>query len=202
MAKMTDMMGRPHSGMVPFCVVGIVTDNVDPDELGRIQCKFPTLHEEPMSFWLRQSSPNAGKERGMYALPEKEDEVLVVFMQGTQDVGVILGQFWNGVDVPPAEAKAGLPGPAATHAMSWSKDTFTDGSKDLASNDRRFWKSRSGHLLVFDDTGGAESVQIWDKSHKLAFVFDTTESRSSSPTRPATSTSAPSATSTSRPGAT
>ena len=27
-----------------------------------------------------------------------DDEVLVVFMQGSQDVGVIIGQFWNGVD--------------------------------------------------------------------------------------------------------
>ena len=60
---------------MPFAVVGIVTDNVDPDELGRIQVKFPTLHEEPLSFWLRQISPNAGAERGLYALPEIDDEL-------------------------------------------------------------------------------------------------------------------------------
>lgn len=178
MAKLTDMLGRPHSGMVPWVVSAIVTDNVDPDELGRIQVKFPTLYQEPLSFWLRQSSPNAGKERGLYALPEKEDEVIVVFMQGSQDVGVIIGQFWNGVDIPPQECKDTLPGPGKTDTGGkWSKDKFTDGSKDLAKNDRRFWKSRSGHLFVFDDTSGAETVQVWDKSHTLSFVFDTTESR-------------------------
>ncbi len=177
MPKVTDAGGRPHSGLQPFPVVGIVEENVDPDELARIRVSFPVLHEEPLSFWIRQISPNAGIERGLYALPEKQDEVLVMFMQGNIDCGVIMGQFWNGSDKPPAEAKDGLPGPGATHAMSLSSDTFTDGSKDLQNNDRRFWKSRSGHLFVFDDTPSAESVQIWDKEHNLAFVFDSKESR-------------------------
>jgi uncharacterized protein involved in type VI secretion and phage assembly len=179
MAKLTDVLGRPHSGLVPWAVVGLVTDNVDPDELGRIQVKFPTLHEEPLSFWLRQVSPNAGKERGLYALPEKDDEVLVVFMQGSHDVGVIVGQFWNGVDKPPTEAKSGLPGSGKTAVTGAKKSTdkFKDGSTSLDDNDRRFWRSRSGHLLVFDDTSGKESVQIWDQSHTLALVFDTADSR-------------------------
>jgi len=177
MAKLTDFLGRPHSGLVPFAVSAIVVDNVDPDELARIQVKFPTLDQEPVSYWLRQASPNAGKERGFYALPEIDDEVLVIFMQGSQDVGIIIGQFWNGVDIPPQECKDTLPGPGKTHAMTWSADEFTDGSKDLAKNDRRFWKSRSGHLFVFDDTSGAETVQIWDNTHTLSFIFDTAESR-------------------------
>lgn len=178
MAKLTDMMGRPHSGLLPYAVVGIVTDNVDPDELGRIQVKFPTLHEEPLSFWLRQVSPNAGVERGLYALPEIDDEVLVIFMQGSHDVGVIIGQFWNGVDKPPPECKDGLPGSGAMHkGTKWSKDVFSDGSSDLSNNDRRFWKSRSGHLFVFDDTSGSETIQIWDKSHNLALVFDSSNNR-------------------------
>ncbi len=177
MAKLTDVMGRPHSGMVPWTVVGIVTDNVDPDELGRIQVKFPTLHEEPLSFWIRQISPNAGKERGLYALPEVDDEVMVIFMQGSHDVGVIIGQFWNGVDIPPQECKDAMPVPGDTAAQERSTDEFTDGTKDLAANDRRFWKSRSGHLVVLDDSDGAETVQIWDQTHTLAMVFDSAESR-------------------------
>src|SRR5690606_19715212 len=48
---------------------------------------------------------------------------------------------------------------------------------DLAKNDRRFWRSRSGHLLVFDDTEGAETLQLWDQGHKLALVFDSASNR-------------------------
>ena len=174
MAKLTDSHGKPHSGIVPFTVVALVTDNVDPDELGRIKVKFPTLHEEPVSFWLRQVAPNAGKERGLYALPEKEDEVLVVFLQGSQDVGIIVGQFWNGIDKPPPEAKDKMPKPADQDTgASWSTGKFTEGSKDLSKNDRRLWKSRSGALLVFDDSEGKESVHLWDKDKNLSMVFDT-----------------------------
>jgi phage baseplate assembly protein gpV len=176
MAKLTDFLGRPHSGLVPHAVVGVVVDNDDPDQLGRVKVKFPTLHEEPESYWLRISSPNAGKERGFYALPELEDEVLVMFMQGSQDVGIIMGQFWNGIDKPPTEAIAGMPGSGKTGAQGWSTETITDGSTDDADNDRRIWRSRSGHLFVFDDTSGSETVQIWDGSHTLAFCFDTAKS--------------------------
>lgn len=179
MAKATDVGGRPFSGLGPQTVVGIVTDNVDPDELGRIKVKFPTLAQEPVSFWIRQHSPMAGKERGLYALPEKEDEVMVQFMQGSVDTGVIVGQFWNGEDKPPKEAKDGLPGTGRQDVpgLQLSKDKFTEGSKDLSKNDRRFWKSRSGHLMVFDDTDGKESVQLWDKAHVLSMVFDSKEKR-------------------------
>ena len=167
---------NPSSGQMPNCVVGIVKDNVDPNEGGRIKVEFPSLGAQ--SFWIRQASPNAGKERGLYALPEVEDEVLVVFMMGDISQGVIVGQFWNGPDKPPTEAKDGLPGPGKTDTgAKWSTDQFTDGSKDLSANDRRLWRSRSGHLFVFDDTSGAETVQIWDKNHELAFVFDSTENR-------------------------
>jgi uncharacterized protein involved in type VI secretion and phage assembly len=177
MAKLTDFLGRPHSGIVPSAVVGLVTDNVDPDELGRVKVKFPTLHEEPQSFWLRVAAPNAGKERGFYALPEKDDEVLVLFMQGSQDVGLIIGQFWNGKDKPPKEAKDGMPKPADTDSGgAWSTAKFAAGSTGIDKNDRRLWRSRSGHLFVFDDTSGSESVTVWDKSHKLSLAFDSAAS--------------------------
>ena len=179
MAKVTDQGGRPFSGIVPTIVVALVTDNVDPDELGRIKVKFPTLSEAPLSFWLRQVAPNAGKERGLYALPEVEDEVMVMFMQGNQDTGVIVGQFWNGMDKPPQEAKDQHPEPTKQDlpGAKYSTDKFTMGSTTLDANDRRFWNSRSGHLIMFDDTEGKESVQIWDKDHVLSIVFDTSTQR-------------------------
>jgi uncharacterized protein involved in type VI secretion and phage assembly len=179
MAKVTDSGGRPFSGIVPTIVVGIVTDNVDPDELGRVKVKFPTLDQAPLSFWLRQVAPNAGKERGLYALPETDDEVMVMFMQGAQDAGVIIGQFWNGMDLPPQEAKDQHPEPDKQRVpeAKWSTDEFTMGSTTLDANDRRFWNSRSGHLILFDDTEGKESVQIWDKEHALSMVFDTSSQR-------------------------
>lgn len=164
---------RPQgAGTNNAVTVGIVKENVDPNEWGRIKVEFPHL-PDAQSFWIRQAAPMAGELRGFYTLPEPDDEVLVAFMNGDPAAGVILGAVWNGKDLPPAEAKDGLPGPSKTDTgASWSTEQFTDGTKDLEGNDRRFWRSRSGHLFVFDDSAGKETVQIWDKDHNLSFVLD------------------------------
>lgn len=175
---LTTSKGAPNasSGQKSEIVVGIVKDNVDPEEKGRLMVEFPMLGSK--STWIRQATPNGGKDRGLYALPEIEDEVLCAFVQGDINQGVIVGQLWNGSDLPPTEAKDGMPVPGDTDTgAKWSTDQFTDGSKDIAANDRRLWRSRSGHLFVFDDTDGSETVQIWDKEHQLAFVFDSKEAR-------------------------
>lgn len=178
MAKLVDVTGRPQSGVVPYAVVALVVDNDDPDERGRVKVKYPTLPGEVESYWLRQATPNAGLERGLYALPEVDDEVLVIFMQGSQDIGVIIGQFWNGVDLPPAEAVQGLDSQSRNlWSGDWSSDGYSAGSTDDEANDRRFWRSRSGHLIGFDDTDGAETIQIWDQSGELSLVFESAESR-------------------------
>jgi len=178
MAKLVDTYGHAPSGVIPYAVPALVVDNVDPDGYARIQVKFPTLGGEPISFWLRQVSPNASKEFGLYALPEKNDEVLVIFMNGSHDVGVIIGQFWNGVDLPPKEAKGGLDSVSRTMWKGgWSKDGYAAGSTDTKKNDRRFWRSRSGALIGFDDSAGKETIQIWDKSGQLALLFDSKEGR-------------------------
>ena len=81
MAKVTDMYGRPVSWLMNGVVEGIVVDNVDPDQLGRVKVKFPTLPEAPESYWARLSMPMAGQERGWMTIPEIDDEVLVSFVR-------------------------------------------------------------------------------------------------------------------------
>ena len=110
--------------------IGIVTNNKDEDGLGRIKVKFPLLSETDESYWARVLSPMAGKERGLYCLPEIEDEVLVAFENGMIDRPYILGGLWNGVDKPPESNKEGV--------------------------NRRLIKSYSGHTIVLDDTKDKE----------------------------------------------
>ena len=49
------------------------------------------------------STPLAGGNRGMFFMPELQDEVLVAFEQGDFDHPFILGFLWNGVDSPPTD---------------------------------------------------------------------------------------------------
>lgn len=136
-----------HKENITGVVIGIVTNNKDPDDLGRVKVKFPWLSDSDESNWARVISPMAGKERGLFFLPEVDDEVLVVFEFGDINMPYVIGSLWNGKDKPP--------------------QTNSDGK-----NNMRIIKSRSGHLIKLDDTDGAEKIEIIDKSEKNKIVID------------------------------
>jgi uncharacterized protein involved in type VI secretion and phage assembly len=132
---------------IPGVVVGVVTNNEDPDGLGRVKVKFPWLSDEDESHWARIAAPMAGKERGIYFLPEVEDEVLVTFEQGDMRFPYVLGALWNGKDAPPASNTGG-------------------------KNNVRLIKSRSGSVIRLNDEDGKETVEIADKDGKNQIVID------------------------------
>jgi uncharacterized protein involved in type VI secretion and phage assembly len=129
-------------------VVGLVTNNQDPDGLGRVKVKFPWLSDEDESHWARVAAPMAGNDRGAYFLPEVEDEVLVAFEHGDPRFPYVVGALWNGKDVPPAK-------------------------NDDGKNNVRDIKSRSGHVIRLTDEDGKEKIEIVDKSEKNSLVVDT-----------------------------
>jgi uncharacterized protein involved in type VI secretion and phage assembly len=81
-------------------VVGIVTNNNDPDGLGRVKVKFPTLGDQLESWWARIASPSAGKDRGLLMMPIANDEVLVAFEHGDPRRPYVIGSLWNGQAKP------------------------------------------------------------------------------------------------------
>jgi phage protein D len=132
--------------VVPTPVIGIVTNNNDPEKLARVKVKFPWLNDSEESWWCRLATPMAGAERGYLTIPEVNDEVLVVFEHGDPTRGFVIGALWNGQDKPPA------------------------GTKELVGSDgkvnQRIWRSRTGHLMIFDDSEGEEAIRIIDKTEK------------------------------------
>lgn len=147
MAKVTDRHGTPIRGQMPGLVEALVVDNVDPDGLGRVKVKFPTLPETPDSFWARLNMPMAGKDRGWMTIPEVNDEVLVSFMHGDVQNAVVVGSLYNGVDRPPY-------------------------ANEDQQNNLRVFQSRSGHRVTFDDTVGAERIEIVTHNQEIAVVWD------------------------------
>lgn len=129
-------------------VFGVVTNNQDPDGLGRVKLRFPWLSDADESAWARIATPMAGSGRGWYCLPEVDDEVLVAFEHGDLRFPYVLGGLWNGKDKPPADN--------------------ADGKNAL-----RLIRSRSGHLVRLNDEDGKEKIEIIDKSEKNSIVFDT-----------------------------
>ena len=62
--------------------VAVVTDNDDPEKLGRVKLMFPWLAEDYVSGWARVAAPGNGPDRGTVWTPEVNDEVLVAFEDG------------------------------------------------------------------------------------------------------------------------
>ncbi len=56
--------------------VGIVTDNADPQNLGRVRVRLPYAGVDFVSDWARVAAPGNGASRGFVWIPEVDDEVL------------------------------------------------------------------------------------------------------------------------------
>jgi uncharacterized protein involved in type VI secretion and phage assembly len=140
--------GKPNITPIQGVVIGIVTNNQDPEKLGRVKVKFPWLSQADESAWARIAAPMAGNNRGAYFLPEVDDEVLVTFERGDLRFPYILGALWNGKDAPPEKNEDG-------------------------GNHVRSIVSRSGHVIRLNDEDGKEKIEIIDKTKKNSIIFDT-----------------------------
>jgi uncharacterized protein involved in type VI secretion and phage assembly len=127
-------------------VIGVVTNNKDPDGLGRVKASLPWMADQVETDWARVVTPMAGPQRGIYFLPEVNDEVLVAFEHGNPGAPYVLGGLWNGKDKPP--------------------ESNSDGKNNFHTI-----KSRSGHLIRLSDTENEEKIEIIDKSTKNTIVI-------------------------------
>ena len=137
-----------RAGLINGLVVGQVIDLDDPEKLGRIRVDYRLFADGVESRWARIASLMAGPDRGAFFRPEVYDEVLLGFEFGSPDRPYILGALWNQEDKPPA------PGP------------------EPEKNHWRQIRSRSGHVLRFDDKPGDEKIELIDKEEKRRLVID------------------------------
>jgi phage protein D len=126
--------------------IGIVTQNDDPDKMGRVKVKFPWLSPNDESNWARVVSPGAGKERGIQFLPEINDEVLVAFELGDINHPYVIGGLWNGQD-----------------ALALEQGTAIKGSHV----EQRIIMSRTKHQILIDDADGAGGITIEDRKGNI-----------------------------------
>ncbi len=140
---------QERGGAVKGVALGLVTQNQDPDGLGRVKLRFPWHSDQAETDWVRIAVPMAGMERGRFCLPEVGDEVLVAFERGDMTAPYVIGALWNGQDKPPA-------------------------SNDDGKNNLRVFKTRKGHTLSFDDDDakGKIDLALADGKHKLTIDDD------------------------------
>jgi uncharacterized protein involved in type VI secretion and phage assembly len=139
---------RKHESKIYGVVAGIVTNNKDPEGLGRVKVKIPRISGDDESNWARIVAFMAGTKRGAFFLPEVDDEVLVAFEYGDINMPYVIGSLWNGKDKPPEKNEDG-------------------------KNNIRIIRSRNGHVIKLDDTNGEEKIEIVDKTEKNMIIITT-----------------------------
>lgn len=133
-------------------VVAIVTNNDDPDELGRVKLRFPWLSDSYESDWARMTQVGAGPNSGAVFLPEVDDEVLVAFEFGDVRRPYVVGGLYNGVDKP----------------------RLGDGLLDDGKVKRRGFVSRKGHRAVFLDGPDKSGIALLTSDNKVRIALKET----------------------------
>ncbi|MBO9676270.1 MAG: type IV secretion protein Rhs [Sphingobacteriaceae bacterium] len=118
-----------------------VIDNNDPQGQGRIKVRFKwECLTNDVTEWLRVVTPSAGvgdrgNNRGYFAIPEIDDQVMIAFEEGNIARPVVIGSVYHSSSVD---------------------------SSPLIQNHLKSIITRSGHLIEFDDNQETQGIKITD----------------------------------------
>jgi uncharacterized protein involved in type VI secretion and phage assembly len=79
---------------------GIVSDNDDPNKLGRIRATVQDVLGDQVSGWALPAMPYAGNGVGLFLIPPTGTGVWIEFEHGDPDYPIWTGCFWGENEVP------------------------------------------------------------------------------------------------------
>ncbi len=135
---------------------GTVINNIDPEQRGRILAMVPDVLGMIPSSWALPCLPIAGKQEGLFAVPQIGAGVWIEFEQGDPDYPIWTGGFWGIVAEVPSLALAPPPIPPGQNIV-----VQTTGQSALILSDSAptpatggiILKSMSGAMIVVNDSG-------------------------------------------------
>jgi uncharacterized protein involved in type VI secretion and phage assembly len=135
---------------------GLVIDNLDPLQIGRILAQVPAALGETPSSWALPCVPAAGSQAGCFIVPPIGSQVWIEFEQGDADYPIWTGGFWGQVADVPVAALAPAPlRPGQTIVLQ------TTGQNALVLSDAPpspagggvILSAAGGAMIVINDTG-------------------------------------------------
>jgi hypothetical protein len=126
---------------------GVVTNNLDPQNLGRIQAMVPEVWgDAPGLSWAVPCSPYAGTMAGFFAVPPMGAGVWIEFEAGDVSRPIWVGGWWGTGDVPPT------PGGGTTQ-QPFTKILRTDLGLTIVLDD-------TAQTITVADSAGVNKVEI------------------------------------------
>lgn len=131
---------------------GLVIDNVDPMQMGRLMVQVPDVSNVLPSTWAMPCVPFAGIQSGFFAVPDIGSGVWVEFEQGDPDYPIWVGCYWATAADVPALALAAPPALQQVVIQTTGQNTFLL-SDVPGPTGGILLKSASGALISITDTG-------------------------------------------------
>lgn len=131
---------------------GMVMNNVDPMQQGRLQVQVPDVTGLAPATWAMPCVPIAGIQNGMVAIPIIGSGVWVEFEQGKPDHPIWTGCFWGSAAEIPALALATPPAVSAITFQTPLQNGLTI-SDVPGPTGGIMLKSATGATLIVNDTG-------------------------------------------------
>jgi hypothetical protein len=139
---------------------GFVVNNDDPERLGRLQLRVPSvLGLNVVTGWALPCVPYGGHgNQGFLCIPERDAGVWVEFEEGDLEFPIWVGTFWS---KPGGNSE--LPRPNNANGSE-------HGSVQRPPT-RKILKTHKGHTIQFEDADGEERIIICDGERENRIVF-------------------------------
>jgi hypothetical protein len=112
MKKITDPLPTPPRPTLYYGKYrGLVVENADPMQIGRIVASVPDVLGSMPSSWALPCVPTAGIQSGVFLVPPVGSQVWIEFEKGNPDYPVWTGGFWGvAAQVPAGSGSVSPPG--------------------------------------------------------------------------------------------
>ncbi|WP_444997857.1 phage baseplate assembly protein V [Aliikangiella sp. IMCC44359] len=131
---------------------GMVLNNVDPLQQGRLQVQVPDVANLIPTTWAMPCAPVAGIQNGMFALPIIGSGVWVEFEQGDPEYPIWVGCFWGSAAEVPALALLTPPVTPAITLQTPLQNGITISDMPGPTGGIMI-KTTTGASLIINDTG-------------------------------------------------
>ena len=131
---------------------GVVINNVDPLQKGRLQVQVPDVAGIAPLTWAMPCVPIAGIQNGMVALPMIGSGVWIEFEQGRSDKPIWVGCFWGSAAEMPALSRLTPPAVPAITLQTPLQNGLTISDMPGPTGGIVI-KSTTGATLIVNDTG-------------------------------------------------
>jgi hypothetical protein len=135
---------------------GLVINNVDPEQIGRVMVQVPDVYGAIPSTWAMPCVPAAGIQSGCFIVPPIGSQVWIEFEQGDPDYPIWTGGFWGLVAQVPVLATAPPAIPPGQNIVLQTTGQNMAMVSDAAPSPITggiVLKSMSGAMIVVNDTG-------------------------------------------------